>query len=47
MSLTAATIVGAVLFLIRAIVLVALLVISGNNGDLMGVGKGKIFNHNV
>merc|ERR1712156_420383 len=42
MSLTAATIVGAVLFLIRAIVLVALLVISGNNGDLMGVGKAGV-----
>merc|ERR1739844_615185 len=42
MSLTAATIVGAILFLIRAIVLVALLVISGNNGDLMGVGKAGV-----
>ena len=40
MSLIVATVVGAILFLIRAICLVALLVISGNEGDLHAAGQG-------
>ena len=40
MSLAAATIVGVILFLIRAICLVALLVISGIEGDLNGLVLG-------
>ena len=43
MSLIVATVVGAILFLIRAICLVALLVISGNEGDLSAAGKGMSF----
>ena len=43
MSLIVATVVGAILFLIRAICLVALLVISGNEGDLSAAGKGMSY----